>query len=353
MHAGHSTRARSTRPRRGMLAARRPSPPTPQFGRLGTAACDRTSSRPTWLVTGGSGFLGHHPARTPRSQSRSKSSRLPVAARCTGASLRGRWTCSTASVACDGPSPTRAVTDRHLSPRRPDTAGRRRDRRIGSNRVATLRLIEAVAAGLEMNPHVWSWPDFSGRAGPGAGRGFAGRRATYPARPKPNIVAPSKLASDARRPGGPGGIVARVFKPDRAGHSTAEPGGRTVCAAILAEREGPITLNVGDAAPRLRLHRRARRGVRPRGTRSGGKAGALPRRDGRVAERRRGAGPADPALWARPVRVNVDRSRSPRSGRLTGRHRPDSPRGRMVPAHPVRAERGGPLAGRRPDAGRD
>ncbi len=192
---------------------------------------------PTWLVTGGSGFLGRHLLE--------RLDREPVEVVALGRrAMLGRRFVTVDLL--DGDNLRRALAHAvptvifHLAGRTPPADAGSLDE---SNRVATLRLIEAVAA-LEI-PARLVMAGSAAELGPVPVEDLpVGEQ--YPARPETEYGL-SKLAS-TRAVLEAGGIVARVFNPIGPGTPPSQALGRF--AAILAEREGPITLNVGDLTPR-------------------------------------------------------------------------------------------------------
>jgi nucleoside-diphosphate-sugar epimerase len=193
--------------------------------------------RPTWLVTGGSGFLGRHLlARVDREA-------VDVVA-LGRRPLPGRR--SVAADLLDPPGLRRAIRDvspsvvLHLAGRTPPADAEALDR---SNRAATLGLIDALA---EIDPRpLLIAAGSAAELGPvpvealPVGEGCEARPETDYGR--------SKLAA-TRAVLGSGGIVARVFNPIGPGLPTSQALGRF--AARLADGAGPITLEVGDLTPR-------------------------------------------------------------------------------------------------------
>ena len=219
-----------------LLAMSRPSPPTPHFGRLGTRAA-MSERRPTWLVTGGSGFLGRHLL--------DRLDREPVEVVALGRrTIPGRRFVTVDLL--DGDCLRRVLAELapsvvfHLAGRTPPADAESLDR---SNRIATLRLIEALSR--VSDPVLLITAGSAAELGPVPIEELPVGE-DHPADPETDYGR-SKLAAthavlDA------GGMVARVFNPIGPGTPPSQALGRF--AAILADGDGPITLDVGDLAPR-------------------------------------------------------------------------------------------------------
>jgi GDP-4-dehydro-6-deoxy-D-mannose reductase len=194
--------------------------------------------RPTWLVTGGSGFLGRHLLDRLDGELIEVVAigRRPVdgAARFVAADL------------LDGPGLREVLAEvrpsvvLHLVGRTPPADADTLDR---ANRLATLRLIDALAT-LAPQPRLVV-AGSAAELGPvpfehlPVGEG-------HPAEPDTDYGR-SKLAA-TRAALSAGGIVARVFNPIGPGMPSSQALGRF--AAALAEGQGPMTLAVGDLSPR-------------------------------------------------------------------------------------------------------
>ncbi len=252
--------------------------------------------RPTWLVTGGSGFLGRHLLH--------RLDREPVEVVALGRRPIGGRARFVAADLFDAPRLSRTLEEAapavvfHLAGKTPPADPETLDR---SNRVATLRLIDALA-GLG-RPARLVVAGSAAELGPVPVEDLPVGEA-YSARPDGDYGRSKLEATGAVL--GAGGIVARVFNPIGPGTPTSQALGRF--AASLALGDGPITLAVGDLSPRrdfvdardvaealVALAGRARSGLYHVGTgesRSVGEGLDLLIR-----------------LSGRPVQVEVDRSR--------------------------------------------
>ena len=197
-----------------------------------------SGARPTWLVTGASGFLGRH-----------------LLARLDGETVEivglGRRPIrgEIAFVQADLLDPAglscalrRIAPDVvfHLAGKTPPADAEALDR---SNRVATLRLIDALA-GLD-HPCRLVVAGSAAELGPVVIEDLpVGEE--YPAHPDGDYGR-SKLAATAAALGA-GAVVARVFNPIGPGTPPSQALGRF--AAILANGEAATTLTVGDLSPR-------------------------------------------------------------------------------------------------------
>jgi GDP-4-dehydro-6-deoxy-D-mannose reductase len=251
--------------------------------------------QPTWLVTGGSGFLGRHLLN--------RLDREPVDVVALGRrAIPGRR--FTMADLLDGDRLNGILAEAapavifHLAGRTPPADAESLDR---SNRVATLRLIEAISC-LD-SPARLIVAGSAAELGPVPIEELPVGE-DHPAGPETDYgrskLAATQAALDA------GGIVARVFNPIGPGTPPSQALGRF--AAILADGDGPLTLHVGDLASRrdfidgrdvadalLALARKARPGLYHVGT---GESRSV----GEGLELLIGHS-------GRPVRVNVDRSR--------------------------------------------
>jgi nucleoside-diphosphate-sugar epimerase len=192
---------------------------------------------PTWLVTGGSGFLGRHVLN--------RLDREPVEVVALGRRAIPGRRFVTADL-LDSAGLRRALAETapsvvlHLGGRTPPADAESLDR---SNRVGTLRLIEAMSA--------IDGPVRLVAAGSAAELGPVPIEELpvgedYPAQPETDYGR-SKLAA-TRAVLEAGGIAARVFNPIGPGTPPSQALGRF--AAILVEGKGPIALDVGDISPR-------------------------------------------------------------------------------------------------------
>lgn len=194
--------------------------------------------RPTWLVTGASGFLGRH--LIDRLQGEDVDA-VAIGRQPVGGGI--------AFVRADllDPSGLR----RSLRGVEPDVVFHLAGKTLPadaeslerSNRVATLRLIDALTK-LDHRPRLIV-------AGSAAELGPVPVTALpvgedYPPIPDSDYGRSKLAATDAALEAG--AIVARVFNPIGPGTPPGQAFGRF--AALLAEGDGPITLNVGDLAPR-------------------------------------------------------------------------------------------------------
>lgn len=193
--------------------------------------------RPTWLITGGSGFLGRHLLE--------RLDREPVDVVTLGRrTIPGRPFVKADLL--DGDGLRRAINEAspsvvlHLAGRTPPADAESLDR---SNRVATHRLIEALAAVPE--------PARLIAAGSAAELGPVPIDALpvgeeHPADPETDYGRSKLVATHAVLEAG--GIVGGVFNPIGPGTPPSQALGRF--AAMLADGRGPITLDVGDLSPR-------------------------------------------------------------------------------------------------------
>jgi GDP-4-dehydro-6-deoxy-D-mannose reductase len=193
--------------------------------------------RPTWLVTGGSGFLGRHLLE--------RLDREPVDVVALGRRAIPGRRFVTADL-LDGDGLHRALEEVspsaifHLAGRTPPADAETLDR---SNRVGTLRLIEALATLSDPVRLIF--------AGSAAELGRVPIEdlpvgEDHPAHAETDYGRSKLAATQAVLEAG--GIAARVFNPIGPGTPSSQALGRF--AAVLAEGMGPITLDVGDLTPR-------------------------------------------------------------------------------------------------------
>jgi GDP-4-dehydro-6-deoxy-D-mannose reductase len=194
--------------------------------------------RPTWIVTGGSGFLGRHLL--------DRLDREPVEVVAIGRRpVGGRARFVEADIL--DPSRLYWTLDRtapdvifHLAGKTPPADAESLDR---SNRVATLRLIEAISA-LDHEVRLVV-AGSAAELGPVSVDDLPVGE-DYPARPDTDYGR-SKLAA-TREALQAGAVVARVFNPIGPGLPESQALGRFV--SLLADGDGPITIAVGDLSPR-------------------------------------------------------------------------------------------------------
>jgi len=199
------------------------------------------SRPPTWLVTGGSGFLGRHLLDRLRAE--------PIVAVAVGRRpVEGvRWVPgdllepeSLRPILAD----LRPAVVFHLAGRTPPADLDALDR---ANRVATLGLVDALSA--LGRPVRLVAAGSAGELGPVPAEGLPVRE-DWPCRPETDYGRTKLAATSAVLAARPPveAIVARVFNPIGPGMPASQALGRF--AAGLADGSGPLTLGVGDLTPR-------------------------------------------------------------------------------------------------------